>query len=635
MTSNLAPHETNTSGDRQNSGASGPREAERVEQSDHQAPEISQSLNKRLVSLARASVVAVPTMMLGWIIWGIWNRTSHLPYWDEWETVPVVHSFNDGSLTIGQLLAFHNEHRIILPRLINLVLILATNWNRQIEMTFDLAVAVGEFVLFWLCIRRSVKSPLVAMLSLIPLSFILLSLSQYENWLAPFQIAFIATSMGVAMCLWGLLPSDSRLRFVVALLGAIIATLSSLGGILTFVTFLPAVMARGTKRTSVWVGTAVAIVVPYFIGFPHSVPVHLSWQLIEFIVGYMGAPVGFPNILMSIYIGAGSIVLVAINILILITRRNIKQILPWALPWLGVALYSWEVACMTALGRLDLEGLAGLEVSRYQEFSALWWVFVLALVLRNLVDTVEQHRSMPEGSRPVIRQLGIIAGNSLALASIVIGLVLVNIAALPYFIWFQYTRLQNETCVVNAAYANAAYASPLCLDMFYRIAATVQSRAEYLKDEHYGAFNGQSSRYVKPAPNPPAHALVRYYNASSTAPDHWTTVSYKVEVYSTILYIPEREQGYIYDTEQPGTVPLYSCVREVDRQTDHFLSLDASCGGASRLELEGWLLKEPSRQAQSIPMYACVDGNDQFVSTNARCEGKTVLYLIGYVLKEP
>lgn len=626
-TSHPVPHETDTSGDRQDAGRSGPLDAEHVEQSGRQVSEARQSLGKRLVSLAGASVVAIPLVMLGLIIMGIWTRTPHVPFWDEWETVSIVHGFNDGSLTFGQIWAFHNEHRIVLPRLINLALILATNWNRQIEMTFDLAVTAGELVLLWLSIRRLVKSRLAAMLSVLPLSLLQLSLSQYENWLAPFQITFIATATGVAMCLWGLLASDSRLRFVVALLGAIIAALSSLGGTLAFVAFLPAVIAQGSKKTIVWIGAAVCILVPYFSGFPHSVPLHLTWQTVKFILGYMGAPVGYPNVRASIYIGTGSVVLVAFNVVVLLARRNIQQLLPWALPWLGVVLYSWGVACITAFGRLDLGGIVGLETSRYQVFSVLWWVFVVALVLRNLVDTVE-HSSRPEGSRQAIRQLGMISGNSLVLASIVFGLVLVNINSLPNLVWFQYGRLQNEACIMNSTYA-----SSLCLDMFYPIPAVVQARAQYLKGERYGIFNGQYSQYVKPAPNPPAHALVRYFKYSSTAPDYWTTVTYKINSYSG--YRPELVQGYIYDTEQPGTVPLYSCVREVNQQADHFLSLDANCGGASRLELEGWLLKEPSSQVQSIPLYTCLGGNDHFVSSDAHCEGQTVLYPIGYALTEP
>lgn len=626
MTSNLTSHTTDTAPDGQNAGESGPLQAERVEQSERQALEAGRSLEKRLVSLLQASVIAVPTVLLVVIIWGIWNFTPHVPYWDEWETVPIVQSFKDGSLTVGQIWAFHNEHRIVLPRLIDLALILATNWNRQIEMTFDLAVSVGESVLLWLSVFRLVKSPLAARLSVIPLSLLLLSLSQYENWLAPFQIAFIATAAGVAMCLWGLLAVDSRLRFVVALLGAIIAALSSLGGTLAFVTFLPAVMAGGWKKTLVWVGTAIGILVPYFIGFPHSVPLHLSWQAIEFAIGYMGAPLGFPNPIESIYIGVGSVVFVAFNLILLLARWNTKQLLPWALPWLGVALFSWGISGITALGRLSLEGIGGLGTPRYQVFSVLWWVFIVALVLRNLVDTIA-HGSRPTVSRQAIRQRGIIAGNSLALASIVIGLVLVNSGALSYFGGFQNRQLQNEACVVNSAYA-----PPNCLDMFYPAPAIVQSRAQYLKDQHYGVFNGQFNRYSKPAPNPPAHALVRYYNHSPTAPDYWTTVSYEVDTRTG--YFLEFMQGYIYDTEQPGTVPLYSCMREVGQQTDHFLSLDASCGGSSLLEREGWLLKEPSSQVRSKPLYACLAGNDHFVSTDARCEGKTVLYLIGYVLAE-
>src|SRR5260370_19777111 len=145
------------------------------------------ALSRDMLAPAFAGVLAVvPAILIGFILHAIWTRTPHVPYWDEWETVLLVQHFTQHTLTWGEIWAFHNEHRIVMTNLIDLGLILLTHWNRQIEMTFDVALSVGEGALLLLSIRRGLQSRVLTAVAILPVSLVLLSLAQWETWAATF-----------------------------------------------------------------------------------------------------------------------------------------------------------------------------------------------------------------------------------------------------------------------------------------------------------------------------------------------------------------------------------------------------------------------------------------------------------------
>src|SRR5438128_1219761 len=66
----------------------------------------------------------------------------NLPYWDQWELVPLLAKLHDGQLTLADLTAQHNEHRIFFPRLIMLGLATLTRYNTVAEMYFNAGLLV-------------------------------------------------------------------------------------------------------------------------------------------------------------------------------------------------------------------------------------------------------------------------------------------------------------------------------------------------------------------------------------------------------------------------------------------------------------------------------------------------------------
>jgi hypothetical protein len=147
-----------------------------------------------------------------------------------------------------------------------------------------------------------------------------------------------------------------------------------------------------------------------------------------------------------------------------------------------------------------LESVAGgVYTSRYQVFSALWWVFILAIVLKNRADRRNGSLLADTAPRRLVRS-GIFVTYSFACCVLLLGLTMANAFGLAILSSFQATRLQDEACVVNYAFA-----SPLCLQLFHPQAAVVQQYAPYLQQQHLAIFSGEDAKLRVPPPNPPAH----------------------------------------------------------------------------------------------------------------------------------
>jgi hypothetical protein len=324
------------------------------------------------------------SLLLGTILVTIWWWRPRVPFRDEWYTVNVVRAFDNGTLSWPQMWALHNEHRIVLPRLIDLGLIELTAWNRQVENTFDLVITVAAAALLLGAAWRSVPAFPSSKLSAISVALLIFSLSQYDNWLDPFQIAFLATGLGVSCCVWALSHREQRPRHRIAMVaGGLIATFSSFAGLLTWYIFLPSVISRWRHWALAWVGLAASITVPYFVGFR---PLTSSRGSLPDLAGYaltyigsplLGIPSGTGTPWPAMGCGALGIMVMAANLAAL---RMSKSRPAERLLWVEVAAFALATGVITALGRAGAFGVSQAMTSRYQNFSALWWVALLMVI---------------------------------------------------------------------------------------------------------------------------------------------------------------------------------------------------------------------------------------------------------------
>jgi hypothetical protein len=60
--------------------------------------------------------VAVPIVMAGSLLWGIWHWSGAVPLDDEWLWALLLDRAKGGGLPLGDIWAPHNGHRILFPR---------------------------------------------------------------------------------------------------------------------------------------------------------------------------------------------------------------------------------------------------------------------------------------------------------------------------------------------------------------------------------------------------------------------------------------------------------------------------------------------------------------------------------------
>ncbi|UVS81293.1 LamG domain-containing protein [Actinokineospora sp. UTMC 2448] len=118
--------------------------------------------------------------------------------------------------------------------------------------------------------------------------------------------------------------------------------------------------------------------------------------------------------------------------------------------------------------------------------------------------------------------------------------------------------------------------------------------------------------------------LSRYYSVERT--DHTMTVHGAPAEYRF-----DGVLGWLPQTAEPGTQPLYGC----RSGADHFLSLDANCGGAQKMGTFGHIWPQPPAGLPTAPVYNCSVSGQRWVSRSPTCDGRTVEGLLGHLLTAP
>lgn len=166
-----------------------------------------------------------------------------VPFWDEWDTLYLFDNYFQGALTFQDLWRQHNEHRILVPKLLFLLIGIPSRLNLVYEMWGSVLLALASCLLM-LRVAWSARFPgreLLARSTLcVGLAWLQFSLSQYENFFWGFQIQWLLT--GLAVTAGAFFASkgaerelDTGSLCAAALCGAL-ALLSSAGGMAYWIT---------------------------------------------------------------------------------------------------------------------------------------------------------------------------------------------------------------------------------------------------------------------------------------------------------------------------------------------------------------------------------------------------------------
>lgn len=455
------------------------------------------------------NICLLPAMaLIAMILWVIWTRTGQVPYWDEWETVLFLQHAHQGTLSLDELWGMHGgAHRIFLPRIFDLTIVQLTQYNRQVEMTFDLAISMAGAGLLFATLRRTVQRKRLALALAIPLGLLYFSLGQYANWFAPFQLAFTLAVFGFLLALWAASGGSDTLswgRFALTLLGAVIASLSAFQGLMVWIALLPSVLylARRDRRKQIlWLGAAIETWAVYLAGSLHAG--FGGVRLVDFVTyatAYLGAPLGYPSATLAEVFGVLGLVLVPVHIALYFMLGGKPQRI---LPWIDAALFVLVCVFATLAGRVAA-GVSSAMSSRYQVFSAIWWIALIVsggLVVEALTRNAARHEGAPSGAgrraallmearrRLGAHRRGLRLGYAALLTLFCGCLVAVNVAGLHDALLWQDVQRENQHYVVHYETAPTS-----CLTLYYPDVAVVDPLIAYLQRNRMAVFSRDSAQ---------------------------------------------------------------------------------------------------------------------------------------------
>lgn len=361
------------------------------------APADGQPIDRPLRRYGRWIIALVLTILpiIGMVLYSS-EHFHNLPWGETWVYavtygIPVAR----GQFTFDMLFMQFVDHRIVTQRLLMLALIELTNWDFRWHLIITF-VQAGLIVVCAAALMRRVRPALAVIM--LPLAALLwfspiigpVWLRVYNDTIAPFMFLIIGV-------LWVTTARPGWRTFIVALLIAWAAALSTLNGFGVFIV-LPCVAGlRGWRSTpranlrdlAIWVGIGGVTAALYLIGLTPSRITTLAFDPVEigrFTVGLWGAV--FSNDLATASVlGLAGLLLTLVNVLALVRHHGWRTALPVIAPFAGLMLFGLMAAGLTAIGRANTYGpLYGLGQAHYTMQSLIVWTGAAGIGLLALHD---------------------------------------------------------------------------------------------------------------------------------------------------------------------------------------------------------------------------------------------------------
>jgi hypothetical protein len=307
-----------------------------------------------------------------------------VPFWDQWDFVPLFAAWVDGKSDPPGLDYQHGEHRPLFPHLLFLGLASVSKWNIRWECfaSVVLAAAMLGAIASWL---RRRMDPGAALPLLGVTSLFVFSPAAWESWVWGWQ-AQLFLCLAAAITALLLLAEDQigPLRLGAAWLLTFVASFSFTYGLLVLPlgTFLVAIPARNRwPRVVAWTFGACVLGAVYFSGF--RPPAYLESSGLDLDTALATASfflvvLGVPLVPWSMPGAAIVSVSGLAAFMVLTVREGRRSRDPLLRGLVAVALLSLGSSALIAFGRSPF-GLDHATSTRYATITLLFWL-VLALL---------------------------------------------------------------------------------------------------------------------------------------------------------------------------------------------------------------------------------------------------------------
>ncbi|HEY0592245.1 MAG TPA: hypothetical protein VGF40_10795, partial [Thermoanaerobaculia bacterium] len=368
----------------------------------------------------------------------VWLLGSDVPYWDDWDLVPILSKAKRGAIGFADYFALYGVHRFVLPKFVLTHVALATGWNVRAQLLLNL----GVVCLTLLAVAR-IAGPAHGTnrgaLALLGSSLALFSLAQYDNFLWGGQIGYFLT---IALVVWAIAalatpaqPPWTRIAVAAAL--CFLASFSIGFGIVSWVALAPLVWVRTPRHRAAalaaWAILAILCASLYAAGahFPIDGSPERAGplEIVLFFVAVAGTPwtsLAAP----ALALGAASLALFAA-----LAARAIRAGARAAMPWISLGLVALGFAGLTAIVRARI----GWEVADSPRYATPMLLLVVATIHLASAPSGERRRVSPA-------------------AILVALLLLANVTFLPLFWSTAAARRVNRTCTDLAFVLGAARA---------------------------------------------------------------------------------------------------------------------------------------------------------------------------------
>lgn len=338
---------------------------------------------RRRLPVVAALLVLVPPIITALLVarWGV-----DVPFWDQWDLLPQLAALEAGTLTVADLWQPHNEHRLLLPRLVMLALAQLSQWDVRWEMALCLLLADALLVLLVVLVLHARTRPTstVHPAALPLLSLLVFSPGQWENWIWGWQIQIFLSVLAVVagLAILATAPAPLHLgRLAAAALLGVVASYSFGTGLLYWPAALPLVWGeRRGRPTRLGTWALVALATGALYAYPAvelgdgetvarilGAPLHFG----AYICVFLGAPLFAVHGKLALYGGFAGASLFTGIVLRLAVRHTLFTALAW--PWLCLSAYAAASAVLIASGRFH-HGIGQGLSARYITLGNLFWI---------------------------------------------------------------------------------------------------------------------------------------------------------------------------------------------------------------------------------------------------------------------
>jgi hypothetical protein len=229
---------------------------------------LSQWVRRHNTLLTVAAACVTPILYLAFVLHYSVNSFED----DDWSVVPAVHAALHGQLTLQLLWSQHNESRLLIGNLVEVLFGLADRLDLRSVIIFSAAVFIASYGELLVLVRRYFHERLTP-LPVLVIGLVWFSLADIQNALWAFQVSWYLTVCFFLLMLCALLVPESlrKLWFAVAVVAAIAASLSTVQGFLCWpVGLIFLLWQRQSRRTQpvvIWLGAMLVSVAVYLNGY--------------------------------------------------------------------------------------------------------------------------------------------------------------------------------------------------------------------------------------------------------------------------------------------------------------------------------------------------------------------------------